>query len=77
MTKQGIGVKSEVSKVRDTAVVDLPPIRITAVVQRSSRTGGFQKEKPGNGKYLMGHTHRQKLLGDEIRIDLKKNQPVR
>jgi hypothetical protein len=34
------------------------------------------KNKPGNGKLLMGRTHQQKLLGGEIRIDIKKTNQL-
>jgi hypothetical protein len=45
MTKQGNGAESEVAKMSDTAVVDFPPIRITAMVQRASRPGAFLQKK--------------------------------
>ena len=56
MTKQGNGAKSEVSKMRDTAVVDFPSNK-----NHSHSSKGFKarclKKKPGNGKLLKGNTH--------------------
>jgi hypothetical protein len=59
MTKQGNGARLGVSKKRDTAVVDFPPIRITATDQRAFKARCFRKSLT-LGKFLMGHTYKLK-----------------